>query len=112
MTADNVAYLDEDTKRMIRRTSPTAPTNRGCKVPFASRKIPIPYGWGADGCVASSSASCRACLRPNGGRDRLHTGQGHMMGRVFAAVGPSGAGKDRLLAGAVAADARLHGAVV
>lgn len=31
-----------------------------------------------------------------------------MSGRVFAVVGPSGAGKDRLLAGAVAADPRLH----
>lgn len=31
-----------------------------------------------------------------------------MIGRVFAVVGPSGAGKDTLIAGAVAADPRLH----
>lgn len=31
-----------------------------------------------------------------------------MTGRVFAVVGPSGAGKDTLIAGAVAADPRLH----
>lgn len=31
-----------------------------------------------------------------------------MIGRVFAVVGPSGAGKDTLISGAVAADPRLH----
>jgi alpha-D-ribose 1-methylphosphonate 5-phosphate C-P lyase len=52
MTADpayNFAYLDEQTKRMIRRAILKAIAIPGYQVPFASREMPMPYGWGTGG---------------------------------------------------------------
>ncbi|MBN2232287.1 MAG: alpha-D-ribose 1-methylphosphonate 5-phosphate C-P-lyase PhnJ [Deltaproteobacteria bacterium] len=45
----NFAYLDEQTKRMIRRTLLKAVAVPGCQIPFASREMPLPYGWGTGG---------------------------------------------------------------
>ncbi|TCO73042.1 alpha-D-ribose 1-methylphosphonate 5-phosphate C-P-lyase PhnJ [Rhodovulum euryhalinum] len=45
----NFAYLDEQTKRMIRRTVLKALAIPGYQVPFASREMPMPYGWGTGG---------------------------------------------------------------
>lgn len=45
----NFAYLDEQTKRMIRRTLLKAVAIPGYQVPFASREMPMPYGWGTGG---------------------------------------------------------------
>ncbi|WP_338697489.1 alpha-D-ribose 1-methylphosphonate 5-phosphate C-P-lyase PhnJ [Bradyrhizobium sp. 26S5] len=45
----NVAYLDEQTKRMIRRAILKAIAIPGYQVPFASREMPMPYGWGTGG---------------------------------------------------------------
>jgi len=45
----NFAYLDEDTKRMIRRALLKALAIPGYQVPFASREMPMPYGWGTGG---------------------------------------------------------------
>jgi alpha-D-ribose 1-methylphosphonate 5-phosphate C-P lyase len=45
----NFAYLDEDTKRMIRRAILKAVAIPGYQVPFASREMPMPYGWGTGG---------------------------------------------------------------
>ncbi len=45
----NFAYLDEQTKRMIRRTILKAVAIPGYQVPFASREMPMPYGWGTGG---------------------------------------------------------------
>ena len=45
----NVAYLDEGTKRMIRRAILKAIAIPGYQVPFASREMPMPYGWGTGG---------------------------------------------------------------
>ncbi|WP_134680568.1 alpha-D-ribose 1-methylphosphonate 5-phosphate C-P-lyase PhnJ [Paracoccus ravus] len=47
--AYNFAYLDEDTKRMIRRAILKAIAIPGYQVPFASREMPMPYGWGTGG---------------------------------------------------------------
>ena len=47
--AYNFAYLDEQTKRMIRRTILKAIAIPGYQVPFASREMPMPYGWGTGG---------------------------------------------------------------
>jgi alpha-D-ribose 1-methylphosphonate 5-phosphate C-P lyase len=47
--AYNFAYLDEDTKRMIRRALLKAVAIPGYQVPFASREMPMPYGWGTGG---------------------------------------------------------------
>ncbi len=45
----NFAYLDEQTKRMIRRSILKAIATPGYQVPFASREMPMPYGWGTGG---------------------------------------------------------------
>ncbi|WP_371061128.1 alpha-D-ribose 1-methylphosphonate 5-phosphate C-P-lyase PhnJ [Rhodosalinus sp. 5P4] len=45
----NFAYLDEQTKRMIRRALLKALAVPGYQVPFASREMPMPYGWGTGG---------------------------------------------------------------
>src|SRR5277367_5552944 len=45
----NFAYLDEQTKRMIRRSILKAVAIPGYQVPFASREMPMPYGWGTGG---------------------------------------------------------------
>ncbi len=45
----NFAYLDEHTKRMIRRAILKAIAIPGYQVPFASREMPMPYGWGTGG---------------------------------------------------------------
>ncbi len=45
----NFAYLDEQTKRMIRRAILKAVTIPGYQVPFAGREMPLPYGWGTGG---------------------------------------------------------------
>lgn len=47
--AYNFAYLDEGTKRMIRRALLKAVAIPGYQVPFASREMPMPYGWGTGG---------------------------------------------------------------
>ena len=45
----NFAYLDERTKRMIRRAILKAVAIPGYQVPIGSREMPLPYGWGTGG---------------------------------------------------------------
>ncbi|WP_282960706.1 alpha-D-ribose 1-methylphosphonate 5-phosphate C-P-lyase PhnJ [Actibacterium sp. MT2.3-13A] len=59
MNQYNFAYLDEQTKRMIRRALLKALAIPGYQVPFASREMPMPYGWGTGGVQVSA-----ACLTP------------------------------------------------
>ena len=47
--AYNFAYLDEQTKRMIRRAVLKAVAIPGYQVPFGSREMPLSYGWGTGG---------------------------------------------------------------
>lgn len=61
--AYNFAYLDEQTKRMLRRALLKALAVPGYQVPFASREMPMPYGWGTGGVQVTA-----ACLTPD---DRL-----------------------------------------
>ena len=61
--AYNFAYLDEQTKRMIRRAILKGVAVPGYQVPFASREMPMPYGWGTGGVQVTA-----ACLVPE---DRL-----------------------------------------
>ena len=49
MNGYNFAYLDEGTKRMIRRALLKAVAIPGHQVPFGSREMPLPYGWGTGG---------------------------------------------------------------
>ena len=48
-TGYNFAYLDEQTKRMLRRAILKAIAIPGYQVPFASREMPMPRGWGTGG---------------------------------------------------------------
>ena len=59
MSDYNFAYLDEQTKRMIRRALLKALAIPGYQVPFASREMPMPYGWGTGGVQVTA-----ACLQP------------------------------------------------
>ncbi len=49
MNGYNFAYLDEQTKRMVRRALLKAVAIPGHQVPFGSREMPLPYGWGTGG---------------------------------------------------------------
>ena len=55
MTDYNFAYLDEQTKRMIRRAILKGIAIPGYQVPFASREMPMPYGWGTGGVQVSAA---------------------------------------------------------
>lgn len=51
----NFAYLDEQTKRMVRRAILKAIAIPGYQVPFGSREMPVPYGWGTGGIQLTAS---------------------------------------------------------
>lgn len=51
----NFAYLDEQTKRMIRRTLLKAIAVPGYQVPFGGREMPMAYGWGTGGIQITAS---------------------------------------------------------
>lgn len=51
----NFAYLDEQTKRMIRRAILKAVAIPGYQVPFGGREMPMPYGWGTGGIQITAS---------------------------------------------------------
>ncbi|GLT08482.1 alpha-D-ribose 1-methylphosphonate 5-phosphate C-P-lyase PhnJ [Sulfitobacter porphyrae] len=55
VSAYNFAYLDEQTKRMIRRAILKGLAIPGYQVPFASREMPMPYGWGTGGVQVSAA---------------------------------------------------------
>ena len=55
MSEYNFAYLDEQTKRMVRRALLKALAIPGYQVPFASREMPMPYGWGTGGVQVSAA---------------------------------------------------------
>lgn len=55
VTGYNPGYLDEQTKRMIRRAILKAVAIPGYQVPFAGREMPMPYGWGTGGIQLTAS---------------------------------------------------------
>jgi len=59
MSGYTFAYLDEQTKRAIRRALLKAVAIPGYQVPFSSREMPMPYGWGTGGVQVTA-----ACLMP------------------------------------------------
>ncbi|GAA0783817.1 alpha-D-ribose 1-methylphosphonate 5-phosphate C-P-lyase PhnJ [Marinobacterium sediminicola] len=70
MSADNIragynfAYLDEQTKRMIRRALLKAVAIPGYQVPFGGREMPMPYGWGTGGMqVTAAIIGADDCLK-------------------------------------------------
>ena len=48
-------FLDENTKRMLRRSLLKAVAIPGYQVPFGSREMPLPYGWGTGGIQVTAS---------------------------------------------------------
>jgi len=54
-TAYSFGYLDEDTKRMVRRALLKAVAIPGHQVPFGSREMPLPSGWGTGGIQITAS---------------------------------------------------------
>ncbi|MEM7252627.1 MAG: alpha-D-ribose 1-methylphosphonate 5-phosphate C-P-lyase PhnJ [Pseudomonadota bacterium] len=62
--AYNFGYLDESSKRMIRRALLKAVAIPGYQVPFAGREMPMPYGWGTGGIQVTASIIGRNdCLK-------------------------------------------------
>nr|AHG53034.1 COG3627 Uncharacterized enzyme of phosphonate metabolism [uncultured bacterium B3TF_MPn1] len=60
----NFAYLDEQSKRTIRRGLLKAVAIPGYQVPFAGREMPMPYGWGTGGVqVTASILGADDCLK-------------------------------------------------
>lgn len=55
LTGYNPGYLDEQTKRTIRRAILKAVAIPGYQVPFAGREMPMPYGWGTGGIQLTAS---------------------------------------------------------
>ncbi|MDB5749982.1 MAG: phnJ [Ramlibacter sp.] len=53
--AYNFAFLDERTKKMIRRAMLKAVAIPGFQVPFGSREMPLAYGWGTGGIQLTAS---------------------------------------------------------
>ena len=51
----NFAYLDESTKRSIRRGLLKAVAIPGHQIPFSSREMPMSYGWGTGGIQVTAS---------------------------------------------------------
>jgi len=54
-TQYNYAWLDEVTKGMIRRAIIKAIAIPGHQIPFSSREMPMPYGWGTGGIQITAS---------------------------------------------------------
>ena len=54
-TGFNFAYLDEQTKRSIRRAILKAVAIPGHQIPCASREMPMSYGWGTGGIQVTAS---------------------------------------------------------
>lgn len=60
----NFAYLDEQTKRMIRRGLLKAVAVPGLQIPFGGREMPLPYGWGTGGIqVTAAIIGSDDCLK-------------------------------------------------
>lgn len=54
-TGFNFAFLDEQTKRMVRRAALKAVAIPGYQVAFGSRELPMPFGWGTGGIQLTAS---------------------------------------------------------
>lgn len=52
---ETYAYLDEDSKKVVRRTILKALSVPGYQVPFIAPEMPIAYGWGVGGMVVTAS---------------------------------------------------------
>src|SRR5690606_25916481 len=56
----NEGYLDEHTKRVVRRALLKGVAIPGFQVPFASREVPMPRGWGTGGVQVTAAVIGRS----------------------------------------------------
>ncbi|MEB3337727.1 MAG: alpha-D-ribose 1-methylphosphonate 5-phosphate C-P-lyase PhnJ [Leptolyngbyaceae bacterium] len=59
-TGFNFAYLNEQTKRSLRRSLLKAVAIPGHQIPFSSREMPMSYGWGTGGIQVTASVIGKA----------------------------------------------------
>ena len=77
----NYGYLDEQTKRMVRRALLKAVAIPGYQVPFGSREMPLARGWGTGGIQITAAligpSDCLKVIDQGADDTKDHRGDDH-----------------------------------